>query len=73
MQNGFDFDHACKPLLKDFMNKVNTDVIGEGLSLDSFGVDNQKLISINEKIRNHPVEIIGKKLRHYMTEMKKVV
>lgn len=67
------FDHACKPLLKDFMNKVNTDVIGEGLSLDSFGVDNQKLISINEKIRNHPVEIIGKKLRHYMTEMKKVV
>ena len=67
------FDHACKPLLKDFMNKIDLDVIGKGLSLDSTGVDNQKLILVNEKIRNHPVEIIGKKLRNYMTEMKKVV
>ena len=67
------FDHACKPLLKDFMDKIDLDVIGNGLSLDSTGVDNQKLILVNEKIRNHPVEIIGKKLRNYMTEMKKVV
>jgi ketol-acid reductoisomerase len=67
------FDHACKPLLKDFMDKIDLDVIGKGLSLDSTGVDNQKLILVNEKIRNHPVEIIGKKLRNYMTEMKKVV
>lgn len=67
------FDHACKPLLEDFMDKIDLDVIGKGLSLDSTGVDNQKLILVNEKIRNHPVEIIGKKLRNYMTEMKKVV
>jgi ketol-acid reductoisomerase len=67
------FDHACKPLLKDFMDKIDLDVIGKGLSLDSTGVDNQKLILVNEKIRSHPVEIIGKKLRNYMTEMKKVV
>ena len=36
-------------------------------------VDNSKLIEINEKIRSHPVEIIGKKLRMSMTSRKKIV
>lgn len=67
------FDHACKPLLKDFMSKVDLDVIGKGLDIKNLGVDNQKLIFINDEIRNHPVEIIGKRLRHHMTEMKRVV
>ena len=67
------FDHACKPLLADFMSTVETDVIGKGLTLDDLGVDNQRLIAANESIRNHPVEITGKKLRGYMTAMKKIV
>ncbi|MEE3240248.1 MAG: ketol-acid reductoisomerase [Pseudomonadota bacterium] len=67
------FDHACKPLLADFMRGVDTDIIGRGLSSSDNGVDNQKLIAINDAIRNHPVEIIGKKLRGYMTAMKKIV
>ena len=66
------FDHACRPLLKDFMTKIDTDVIGKGIEGDN-GVDNQELIVINEAIRSHPVEAIGKKLRGYMTAMKRIV
>ena len=67
------FDHACKPLLKDFMSKIKTDVIGKGLDVSDNGVDNQQLIAINSALRNHPVEVIGRKLRGYMTAMKKIV
>jgi ketol-acid reductoisomerase len=67
------FDHACKPLLKDFMAKIDTDVIGKGLDVKDNGVDNARLIEVNEAIRNHPVEVVGKKLRGYMTDMQKIV
>jgi len=30
-------------------------------------------VQINDAIRNHPVEIVGKKLRGYMTAMKRIV
>ena len=67
------FDHACKPLLTDFMKKINIDVIGTSYRPNDSGVDNQKLIAINAVIRNHPVEVIGKELRESMTAMKKIV
>ena len=67
------FDHACKPLLADFMQKISTDVIGKGLDLKDNGVDNQELVAINAEIRNHPVEVIGTQLRGYMTAMQKIV
>ncbi len=67
------FDHACKPLLEDFMSKVDTNIIGKGLDLDDLGVDNQRLVTVNDEIRNHPVEIVGRELRSYMTAMKKIV
>ncbi len=66
------FDHACRPLLKDFMTNIDTDVIGKTIAGDN-GVDNRELIAVNEKIRSHPVEIVGKKLRGYMTAMKRIV
>ena len=68
------FDHACKPLLGDFMKGIDTDVIGE-----SFGdgrdnsVDNAQLIAVNKAIRNHPVEVVGDRLRASMTAMKPIV
>ena len=67
------FSHACVPLLKDFMAKIDVDVIGKGLSLIDNHVDNAELIAVNQDIRNHPIEIIGKNLRSYMTAMKKVI
>jgi len=67
------FDHAAKPMLTDFMKEIKSDVIGKGLSLKDQGVDNKKLIDINEIIRYHPVEMIGYELRASMTAMKKIV
>ena len=67
------FDHACKPLLQDFMKTVSTDVIGKGLPEAGNGVDNMRLVEVNAAIRNHPVEVIGDVLRGYMTDMKKIV
>ena len=68
------FDHAAKPMLVDFMKTIDTDVIGTayGANQDN-GVDNQKLIQINDIIRYHPVELIGYELRASMTAMKKIV
>lgn len=67
------FDHACKPLLGEFMQKISTDVIGKGLDLKDLGVDNLELVAVNDAIRNHPVEKVGAKLRGYMTAMKKII
>ncbi|MEK6153697.1 ketol-acid reductoisomerase [Flavobacteriaceae bacterium 3-367] len=68
------FDHACKPLLADFMKTIDTDVIGKhyGESKDN-GVDNVKLIAVNKALREHPVEIVGARLRASMTAMKPIV
>ena len=66
------YDQACKPLLKDFMSKIKTDVIGTKYNSGDNGVDNQQLNAVNEAIRMHPVEVIGKELRGYMTAMEKI-
>ncbi|RAV29266.1 ketol-acid reductoisomerase [Sinomicrobium soli] len=66
------FDHACKPLLGDFMKKIDTDVIGTSFGTDNT-VDNRELIQVNDQIRKHPVEKVGAYLRASMTEMKKIV
>jgi ketol-acid reductoisomerase len=65
------FDHAAKPLLKEFMSTVDTDVIGANFNEGKDnGVDNRAIIEVNKIIRNHPVEKIGAVLRQAMTDMK---
>ena len=64
------FTHSCIPLLKDFMAKIDTDVIGKGMDVKDNSVDNKLLIEINKQIQNHPVERIGETLREYMKNMK---
>lgn len=67
------FDHACKPLLAGFMEKIETDAIGKNFNEGKDnGVDNKTLIAVNAVIRYHPVEIVGEKLRHAMTDMKTI-
>ena len=67
------FDHACKPLLADFMSHIDTDVIGKNFNEGKDnGVDNKTLIAVNAVIRYHPVEIVGEKLRQAMTDMKTI-
>ena len=68
------FDHAAKPLLSDFINRIDKSVIGDGSKfLNETGVDNKKLIDVNEIIRFHPIEMIGYELRESMTAMKKIL
>ena len=67
------YNHACLPLLGDFMKDIKTDVIGRGLDLDDTGVDNARLIEVNAALRAHPVEAIGTTLRGHMADMKKIV
>ncbi len=65
------FDHACKPLLTEFMASLRSDVIGQEYQGHK-EIDNQYLIEVNQAIRNHPVETVGAKLRASMTAMKKI-
>jgi ketol-acid reductoisomerase len=65
------FDHACKPLLGDFMKKIDTNVIGKQFTSNN-EVDNVELIDVNKKIRCHSIESIGAKLRTAMKAMKKI-
>ena len=68
------FDHACKPLLAEFMKDVETNIIGKPFGADAGnGVDNKELIQINEIIRFHPIELVGAELRESMTAMKSIV
>jgi len=60
------------PLLADFMSKIDTDVIGRGLTVKDNGVDNRELIRVNEEIRYTGVEEIGAELRGYMGAMKAI-
>ncbi|TCK09161.1 ketol-acid reductoisomerase [Marinobacterium mangrovicola] len=67
------YNHACVPLLADFMKGIKSDVIGKGLSVEDNGVDNARLIEVNTALRSHPVEAVGSVLRGHMADMKKIV
>ena len=64
---------AAKPLLKEFMETIDIDVIGTNFNKGKdAGVDNKELIEVNRIIRNHPVEKVGAVLRQAMTAMKSI-
>ena len=66
------FARAAVPLLRPFMDTVSTADIGKGMELKTVAVPNTTLVKVNEEIRNHPIEAVGKKLRAYMTSMKPI-
>jgi len=63
------FANVCVPLLKDFMADLNDTDLGKTYPLQET-VDDLELISVNESIRNHPIEQVGKTLRAQMKGMK---
>ena len=67
------FYHACVPLLEDFMATQDTDVIGRGLGLNDNSVDNRRLIEVNAAIRSHEVELVGQRLRAFMSGIQSIV
>jgi ketol-acid reductoisomerase len=66
------FDHACKPLLKDFVNDLPSNTIGDAYDSTNDFTDSD-LIDINSIISSHPIEKIGMTLRNSMKEMKKII
>ncbi|WZL89200.1 ketol-acid reductoisomerase [Salinimicrobium sp. 3283s] len=64
------FDHSCKPLIKDYINNLEPDVIGREYT--GSVQDENKVAQINESVRQHSVEKVGAKLRKAMTAMKKL-
>lgn len=68
------FDHSARPFLeKEFMPGIKADVIGKGLDVQDNGVDNKTLVDVNAALRGHSVEVVGAKLRGYMTGMKAII
>lgn len=67
------FDHACKPLIADYVSNLPSNLVGRPFNNCDNGVDNKELIEVNTAIRNHPVEDIGEYLRDSMTAMTKIV
>ncbi len=65
---------AARPLLADFMSKIDTNVIGKNFNEGKDGhVDNNELIAINDAIRYHDVEMVGAELREAMESMKAII
>ncbi|NIG99389.1 MAG: ketol-acid reductoisomerase [Buchnera aphidicola (Periphyllus acericola)] len=64
------FSKNAIPLLKKFMFKLKYGDLGN--ILISNKVDNITLKKINEKIYNHPIEKVGRNLRKYMIDMKRI-
>ncbi|MFA5688684.1 MAG: ketol-acid reductoisomerase [Kiritimatiellales bacterium] len=64
------FAHACVPLLRDFMQDIDTTVIGKGLNAKDNSADNRLLVRVNAAIREHFIEEVGAELRASMTAMK---
>ena len=59
--------------MTEFMKSIGTDVIGTKYNAGGDnGVDNRALNAVNKAIRDHPVEVIGRELRGYMTAMEKI-
>lgn len=66
------FAHAAVPLLEEYVSKLSTQDLGERYHEGENSVDNQALIQVNESLRSHPVEVIGKQLRGFMSDMKQI-
>jgi len=68
------FANVAAPMMeKDLMPKVTTEVIGKGLNVKDNSVSNAELVAVNAEIREHPIEVVGRKLRAYMTAMKPLI
>ncbi|MDE7139832.1 MAG: ketol-acid reductoisomerase, partial [Treponemataceae bacterium] len=67
------FARAAVPTMaKELMPSLHIDVIG-GIPDAGNCCNNAELVRTNSEIRNHAIELVGSRLRAYMTAMKPVV
>ena len=65
------FNHACKPLLKDFMASVDDLIIGKTF-FSPDDINAEEIERLDNKVKSHPIEKVGTRLRLSMTQMKKL-
>lgn len=65
------FANEAVPMFTGYVGALDPKVIGE--SYTGGETDNLELIEVNRKIRNHPVEVIGARLRSAMQGMKAIL
>ncbi|MDB3906306.1 ketol-acid reductoisomerase [Crocinitomicaceae bacterium] len=66
------FDHACKPLLRDFVMQLDASLIGEVIHGSRHQIQFE-IQALHEQVANHPIELVGKKLRASMTAMQHLI
>ncbi|BBI01444.1 ketol-acid reductoisomerase [Buchnera aphidicola (Nipponaphis monzeni)] len=64
------FANAAIPILNQFMIENSISICDN--NENHYLINNSYLYKVNESIKNHPIELIGKKLRSYMTNMKSI-
>ena len=65
------FDQNGRNILAPIFNNASLEILGKKFNeITPDNVDNKELININNDIQSHPIEIVGRKLRSYMTSMK---
>ncbi|CAL4325808.1 Ketol-acid reductoisomerase (NADP(+)) [Buchnera aphidicola (Eriosoma grossulariae)] len=64
------FSNSAIPILKNFLKNLQYGDMGH--KIISHDINNIDLYKINQEIENHPIEIIGKKLRKKMKNMKTI-
>ncbi|ABJ90835.1 ketol-acid reductoisomerase [Buchnera aphidicola] len=63
------FSERAISILNKFLKSINSDDLGE--TIRDTNITNSELLYVNDMIENHHIERIGKKLRLYMTNMKR--
>ena len=62
------FDHECRPLLSDFMKKIDSSLMGEAYS-DKSILSRYNINEVNQSIENHSIEHVGSRLRAAMSKV----
>ena len=62
------FDNECRPLLSDFMKKIDSSLMGEAYS-DKTILSRYDINEVNQSIENHSIEDVGSRLRAAMSKV----
>ena len=65
------FNHACKHLLQNFVDSLDKDIIGQPYG-NSNDINSETIEKLDVKVKSHPIEEVGSRLRLSMTQMKKL-
>ena len=62
------FDYECRPLLSDFMKKIDSSLMG-GVYSDKTISSRYNINEVSQSIENHSIEHVGSRLRAAMSKV----